>query len=117
MKVPKKANAPEIARVAKRLHKDLPKSISWEGLWKELADLYGLELGIYTHCKTNGDDTCLTVDMGSRTILELVEPNSAVFLPDIGDWEWSYIYRLLVRSVLGLKKKDLTFKKTKKGAP
>lgn len=95
------------------------KKLNQKSTWQQLYDIImeGFEWSIYTHCKSEGDNTIIQLykQLNGNVENQLVQtwtlPNSVVYIEDEGDWDWNYLYKLLVEYLVKNLKKINSGKK------
>lgn len=95
MKTQKKASTKAQAFCSKLEGLEVPKSTSWEACTDIIARHFDYTYEIYTHCKSQGDNTIITVysGQGDEQLEKISLPNSEVFFEKEGDWDWPCVYR------------------------
>lgn len=92
----KKASVKAIEYCQQLTTRTLGKSTTWEQCFDIIMD--GFECEVDTHCLKSGDNTMIKLykkdDATPINVWSI--PNSEVFDEKIGDWDWAYIYKLLV---------------------
>ena len=120
MKTPKKASVKAQAFVSKLTGQEVAKSTTWATITDIINDYFPYVYDMCTKCQADGDCTIIKIYKGDETATkdDIIEtfslPNSEVFIPKEGDWDWPTVHKLIVEYFMKNWKKLTSGKKIKR---
>ena len=116
--ISKRASVKAIAYAEKVTSTKLAKNANWETVFDAVMDGYGgyggYEYSVQTQCHSTGDNTVIKLYKDDEMLELFTIPNSEIFDDSIHDWDWSYIYKVIVEWLMSKRKKPKKVKMTKK---
>ena len=113
--ISKRASVKAIAYAEKVTSTKLAKNANWETVFDAVMGGYGeYEYSVQTQCHRTGDNTVIKLYKDDEMLESFTIPNSEIFDDSIHDWDWSYIYKVIVEWLMSKRKKPKKVKMTKK---
>ena len=113
--ISKRASVKAIAYAEKVTSTKLAKNANWETVFDAVMGGYGgYEYSVQTQCHRTGDNTVIKLYKDDEMLELFTIPNSEIFDDSIHDWDWSYIYKVIVEWLMSKRKKPKKVKMTKK---
>lgn len=110
--ISKRASVKAIAYAEKVTSTKLAKNANWETVFDAVMD--GYEYSVQTQCHSTGDNTVIKLYKDDEMLELFTIPNSEIFDDSIHDWDWSYIYKVIVEWLMSKRKRPKKVKMTKK---
>lgn len=113
--ISKRASVKAIAYAEKVTSTKLAKNANWETVFDAVMEgCEGYEYSVQTQCRRTGDNTVIKLYKDDEMLELFTIPNSEIFDDSIHDWDWSYIYKVIVEWLMSKRKKPKKVKMTKK---